>query len=87
MEHGVFKNFQKSRTTSGGYPNVKKLRPENQRFSDFLKIFSGNSRTIRHRLQILGSLARKESALGELMTTKQKIVYSFIGSYTGEGGA
>ena len=62
---------------------------ENQQFSDFLSF----SREIPVPFSTVSKFSeveveRSESALGKLVPTKQRIVYSFIGSYTrgGEGG-
>ena len=67
---------------------------ENQQFSDFLSF----SREIPVPFSTVSKFSeveveRSESALGKLVPTKQRIVYSFIGSYTrgrwggGWGGA
>ena len=67
---------------------------ENQQFSDFLSF----SREIPVPFSTVSKFSeveveRSESALGKLVPTKQRIVYSFIGSYTrgrwggGGGGA
>ena len=56
---------------------------ENQQFSDFLSF----SREIPVPFSTVSKFSeveveRSESALGKLVPTKQRIVYSFIGSYT-----
>ena len=60
---------------------------ENQQFSDFLSF----SREIPVPFSTVSKFSeveveRSESALGKLVPTKQRIVYSFIGSYTRGGG-
>ena len=60
---------------------------ENQQFSDFLSF----SREIPVPFSTVSKFSeveveRSESALGKLVPTKQRIVYSFIGSYTRWGG-
>ena len=59
---------------------------ENQQFSDFLRF----SREIPVPFSTVSKFSeveveRSESALGKLVPTKQRIVYSFIGSYTRGG--